>query len=297
MKLSSPLPFLLLSLSLTFTVSVAWEVDRRCLGRLLEGESHSLRDENDVGIDPDPTDFMDKVSITTDPNNRELQSSFQLKMYWQEGYCWQEEWIERRWCMSCQGRSCGSGERLWLQACNAADSTQKFKYVPVNGSGGGQLMTASTNLCLERISDTSFKLNSCLSTKTSQIYLGINTNGSPFEINPKNSAKKCLVNNDHHPKASEIIYSIDCKLARFIDTSQWTVYNGGTTSTSTPTSTRTTLRLRNPDCNTQRPCVVCEGHCSNDDECRGTLTCFQRKGNEQVLGCSGTGTAGKGYCI
>ena len=227
MKLSSPLPFLLLSLSLTFTVSVAWEVDRRCLGRLLEGESHSLRDENDVGIDPDPTDFMDKVSITTDPNNRELQSSFQLKMYWQEGYCWQEEWIERRWCMSCQGRSCGSGERLWLQACNAADSTQKFKYVPVNGSGGGQLMTASTNLCLERISDTSFKLNSCLSTKTSQIYLGINTNGSPFEINPKNSAKKCLVNNDHHPRASEVIYSIDCKLARVIDTSKWTVYNGG----------------------------------------------------------------------
>lgn len=231
MKRSLPLPFLLLSLSLMLSVSVAWQTDSRCYRRLQEDKTHSMRDERDVGIDPDSIDLMTQVSITTDQKNRELQSStsstFQLKMYWQEGYCWQEEWIERRWCMSCQGKTCGSGERLWLQTCNAGDSTQKFKYIAVSGSGGGQLMTSTTNLCLERITDSSFKLSSCSSTKTSQVFLGITTDGKPFELHPKSNGNKCLVNNDHHPKAGEVIYSADCTLARSVHTDQWTSYHGG----------------------------------------------------------------------
>ena len=39
-------------------------------------------------------------------NHRKLGSdptieTFQLKMHWEEGYCWQLEDFDRRWCMSC----------------------------------------------------------------------------------------------------------------------------------------------------------------------------------------------------
>jgi len=41
--------------------------------------------------------------------HRQLQNiDFQVKMYWAEGFCWQDEWIERRWCWQCEGMS-GSG--------------------------------------------------------------------------------------------------------------------------------------------------------------------------------------------
>ena len=294
--------------SLCFVTSCAWQLDNRCFRRLQEGVE--MQDEQGVEVDIDNSEYL-LVSNSTDmtttlhlrgveKHNRELQSSssFQLKMYWQEGNCWQEEWIERKWCLSCVGRLCESGEQLWIRACNAGDSAQKFNYLPVGGSGGGQLQTASANLCLNRVTENTYQLATCMSTQETQIFVGITVNGNPFELKPKGNQNVCVVNYDHHPKPKEIIYSVDCAEARYDHTSQWSVYNTNQfslfSSSSTPNSV--SLRLRRPACSTARPCNVCQGQCFSDAMCTGRLKCVLSDGINQLSGCTGVGTAGQSYC-
>jgi hypothetical protein len=300
-----------LTFSIYFVVSTAWQLDSRCFRRLQEGID--MQDEEDVGMDIDTTENLVSSNSTTmtttrhlqgdEKHNRELQSSsFQLKMYWQEGYCWQEEWIERRWCMSCQGRLCENGEQLWLRACNAADSTQKFNYLPVDGSGGGQLQTATANLCLNRVTESRYHLATCMSTQETQIFVGITANGNPFELRPMENPNLCLVNLDHHPRPKELIYSINCAHARLDHTSQWTVLNNNmdsflsSTTSSSSTPNGATLRLRKPACSTTRPCNVCQGECYSDAMCTGRLECVPSDGINPLSGCTGVGMAGKSYC-
>mmetsp|Transcript_28491 Transcript_28491/g.61191 ORF Transcript_28491/g.61191 Transcript_28491/m.61191 type:complete len:845 (+) Transcript_28491:175-2709(+) len=60
------------------------------------------------------------------------------------------------------------------------------------------------------------------------------------------------------------------------------------------------LELAGKDCRADAgftwPLGECQGDCDLDTDCQGSLTCFQRSGNEPVPGCSGTGTSGKDYC-
>ena len=41
---------------------------------------------------------------------------------------------------------------------------------------------------------------------------------------------------------------------------------------------------------------LCEGQCNSDDDCSGTLVCFQRSGDTPVPRCDGTGRMGTAYC-
>ena len=43
-------------------------------------------------------------------------------------------------------------------------------------------------------------------------------------------------------------------------------------------------------------CGQCEGDCDRDDDCQGNLVCFQRAGDEAVVGCRGTARSGWDYC-
>jgi hypothetical protein len=43
-------------------------------------------------------------------------------------------------------------------------------------------------------------------------------------------------------------------------------------------------------------CTVCEGDCDDDNDCGGTMKCFQRESLELVPGCSGVGKRGWDYC-
>lgn len=44
------------------------------------------------------------------------------------------------------------------------------------------------------------------------------------------------------------------------------------------------------------PLGVCEGSCTHDMECEGSLECFLRVDTEDVPGCLGSGISGDGYC-
>ena len=316
----------LLTVSLLLAASTAWQIDLRCppppQARHLQDAFDMLDQEYLTNMDTfDMETFNMKHLADQDSaccnlrgnnqhheqqehqdhhhNHRELQSAFQLKMFWQEGVCWQEEWIERKWCMSCQGTSCTSGKALWLQFCSVNDPIQRFTYIPVSGSGGGQIKTATANLCLERNSTNTFMLAGCKSVDLDkQIFIGLKTDGTTFELSPKGSADKCIVNDAHHPKAQEVMYTSTCLLARLFKTSKWTTYNGGSESSPLSASDKSTLRLKNTTkCSSLRPCEVCQGDCDSDDQCQGTSRCFQRNGDEQVPGCfGGFGTAGSDYC-
>ena len=44
------------------------------------------------------------------------------------------------------------------------------------------------------------------------------------------------------------------------------------------------------------PCGQCAGDCDRDTDCEGDLICFQRTGDENVVGCSGDASSGWDYC-
>lgn len=62
-------------------------------------------------------------------------------------------------------------------------------------------------------------------------------------------------------------------------------------------TTRPQPRLDNvKPCRAHNTCGICEGRCTNDRQCAGSLRCFKRNGVEPVPGCSGSGDRGIGYC-
>jgi hypothetical protein len=301
----------LLATFLLFGASVAWEIDPRCpdpifARRLQEGAQLSHEEEAAAGLHPfgakGQSHANRRLRGKEEQPERELQSSvpapFQLKMFWQDYYCWQEEWIERAWCWACQGATCERGENLWLQFCNADDPAQKFNYIPILGSGGGQIQTASNKLCLDRTANNNFTLADCSLVDT-QIYTGVQTDGNRFEIAPKGAPDSCL-NQPHHPKAGEIIQTTTCLIARYWYTNEWTAYHGGSNSNPYSASNLSTLRVRTNVCTANRPCDICQGDCQTDDHCKGTMLCFQRSSQTQeVPGCFGKGigaVGGENYC-
>jgi hypothetical protein len=287
--------------------SLAWEMDIRCPGyytppRMLQEGEEIFGNEDTDFYDANDMQQLDYIVLSPTTNNlrgaeeqshRELQSSFQVKMNWEEGFCWQEEWIERQWCLSCQGK-CGIGDPIWVQFCDVNDATQQFSYVPVAGSAGGQLKTASENLCLQHISSETFQLATCKNTDR-QILFGFNTDGSPFELTVNGKPDMCLSNYWHHPKPGEIIYGSSCKDARINHTNKWQTYSGGSESNPATANDKSTLRSRKNKCTN---CDTCEGNCDNDGQCSGDLKCFHRTGGQtqMIPGCFGPGTPAQGYC-
>ena len=289
----------------------AWEVDDSCLRRnrqLKQDIGMFKYEEEDAPVDISIYDNLDAQDLSVNTRRlrgtdgpqkrRALQSSFQLKLYWESRFCWQEERIERKWCMSCIGSSCEKGEDLWLQFCDAEDVTQKFKYLPIEGTEGGQLQTVSNNLCLERVSRNNFTLADCSASRVVQVLTGLVTDGRTFELKPYGAGDLCL-NQEHYPKAGEVIKTTTCDNAREYNTNLWTVYHGGSESSPYSASDLSTLRLKNNtnfQCGVKNPCKLCQGSCSSDFECGGDMRCFRRDGNEPVPGCYGPGIFGEGYC-
>jgi hypothetical protein len=144
--------------------------------------------------------------------HRELESVFQLKMYWEEGYCWQDEWDERKWCLQCQGGSCGENDYLLIEKCSSS-SKQKFIY-----QGGRLKPSTARDLCWERTGRNEHQLKKC-SSSSEQLINGITFSGT-FEMHPDGYPDDCLTN-PHHPKSSEIIRSESCSTARNDHTSLW----------------------------------------------------------------------------
>jgi hypothetical protein len=161
------------------------------------------------------------------PMKRSNQNDFRLKLYWEEGYYWQENINERWWCLSCQEENCESGSKMELRDCTVkSDRDVTFNMVSF-GIAGHQIRVTNTDLCLTKMgSGRAIKLKNCRKADKKQfslqLFKGIDSNDK-FDLRPSGYLDRCL-SNHHHPKAKEIVYAETCKKAHRADTGYWVKY-------------------------------------------------------------------------
>ena len=253
----------------------------------LRGASRQKDQENNAHTKVHNKDSRDLQvqSVNTNP------VTFNLKLYWAPGYCWQREWYERKWCLQCSDQGCGHDSLLWIMECNPLRSMQRFEWVSTGLDTGFLKVAGTGNLCLERIYTPTYRLRTCDPNNIYQQFAGFHLY-SPFELHPANQQDgndQCLTQ-DHHPKPYEELISHKCPLAREHKTSYWQVYQPSESAVS----------IRFPSCSTSFPCHVCEGDCTTDAECLGTLRCFQRghsNSHHTIPGCAGVPLAHCKYIL
>lgn len=302
------------SLVLLLGTVAAWQVDPRCpepmnrQNRQLEGDEDAdaaILDEmspEEEALASDIPDFL----TGTNPGalrgqHRDLADAgpdmFALKMYWEAGFCWQEEFdLHRKWCWECKGNACQENQGLWWQKCDSSDERQQFSYLPSSTtSGEGQFKWAHANLCLHKVNEYNYLMKRC-SNDPKQIIRGFKTN-EPFELLPKGDDDKC-VNQHHHPKAGEIVENTRCRTARYWKTNLMELVSVTTAVDEEDGDDNTdsgNVSLRDPQCTTNKKCNVCQGDCDKDSHCKGNLVCFQRRQgtkNAPVPGCGGDARTG-----
>ena len=146
-------------------------------------------------------------------------SNFKLKIYWQEGYFWQEESFERKWCMRCLGGVCGVGDQIFIEACDD-NGVQRFDFEYVS-SDEVLIKLSGTNRCLQRSNRNIFVRNCSSTTSLQKWWAKVGQfNGDRFEISQKSAPDMC-VTQPHHPKSGEKVYLEPCSQPRESDTSFW----------------------------------------------------------------------------
>jgi hypothetical protein len=173
--------------------------------------------------DESRTDYCTDVAPVMAPVRPSTCDSFRLKLYWEEGYYWQEVDIEREWCAACLDQVCREGETLLLHEC-AWDSAY-FDFVDLGQDEDAIWIHAvDTNLCLERIlDDTSTTLEICDATNPLQRWTAPDGNCmvDRFEIGQKIDDEDYCLTTHHHPKYGEEVELFPCSVARSDKTSYW----------------------------------------------------------------------------
>jgi hypothetical protein len=207
-------------------------------------------------------------------------------LFYRTGYFWQEEDFERRWCLECDGSSCGIDATLHIQECDENESKQRFVYEAVPGTGGGRLKPYDNqDLCWQRTGPNEHTLQDC-GTSCRQIIKGIQYIGR-FEMHPNGRPDDCLEQH-HHPKADEVVRASDCESSRRDTTSYWIMINkegSADWEESLPPENQFINNFGRGVCGADYPCGLCQGQCETDDDCKGVLQCFERDGNEAIPGC------------
>jgi len=313
----------------TTTADDNWKVDDRCLGkgkgratgkstidiidngihdneqRKLNGQNKKttttakILNTNDNAIEI----FRNESSVRQEVqqwqyHDRGNDEIFMMKLYWEEGYCWQKEWNEREWCMQCEGTRCDVGDAMILRRCDDTIAHQKLEWINQDSSGlRGRLKLAYYDLCLT-LDGYYFLLTECNDQIDEQVLIRSSLSDI-FELYPRDQQNSTCMNNHHHPKEYEYIDAIKCKLARNARTSKWEIYLPTTNQQEIDSidSAKRAINLRYEDCTVQNPCAECYGDCNTDDECGDGLACYQRTDDNFIPGCVGVGSTGKDYCF
>lgn len=183
-----------------------------------------IRDSNEqvpgCGTVPDGQNIC--MDPADEPTTFGSDDDFALKLYWQMGYNWQEEFFERKWCMKCHGNTCADEDGLFLTECG--DGESKFKFRNQQGKET-QIQIANTDRCLEmRPGSRRVFVDGCDDGNDGQYFnsgWGSFT-GKRFELQTPLEAG-CLTQ-QHWPKYGEMIFRDTCDMARIDYTSFWTRY-------------------------------------------------------------------------
>lgn len=185
-----------------------------------------------VDIPTDMPTLSPSDSPTESPTNSPTIFSFRLRLHWQPGYYWQDDWSDREkyWCMECESDPCTVDDDIFIDDCSEKWK-QQFSKV------GDTLRPAmNKDLCMTYIGRSSEFLVSAkliLQGKRhivlrpcegfqEQLFEGFQWDGL-FELHPKDETNQCITQ-WHHPKADERLYPEDCQVARDEVTSLWHTY-------------------------------------------------------------------------
>eukprot|EP00986_Skeletonema_menzelii_P002530 scaffold684_cov150-Skeletonema_menzelii.AAC.3 len=230
---------------------------RRCINRGCLYDSSTLQCTNGV-----PTSTPSSHPSTSPSTPKPTNKPHRVRLYWEQGYKWQEDPTEKFYCWACaqcrecptqnQARTpdcvdllcdvrhhCKEGMSIALTDCDPnqpSDVSAAFSFVPGhsglfhNDFKGGQIQVHNSDLCLSQSGVRYIELETCDASKIEQRFLGFQSGEGPMELSPVNTTMKdgkvveqCITNH-HHPRAGERIFSEECSRARRSDTSLWTVY-------------------------------------------------------------------------
>lgn len=156
-------------------------------------------------------------------------SSFRLKLYWKNGYYWQESRKETFWCMSCgYGGVCKEGEVMRLRNCKTRSSADARFEMIKKRRGYQYRVVGPNNLCLENSKKEISGKNIDIVLKTcnnnhKQQFKGYHRGATKFELKPSRKQGRCLTNH-HHPRPGEEVYAETCFKARKTKTGYWVKY-------------------------------------------------------------------------
>jgi len=171
--------------------------------------------------------------------------AFRMRLYWQEGYIWQDNPREFFWCVTrdYNGNDKGycwygdllatcNSDQLYLTRCTN-DKRQAFVFIPVTSDEVMIQVGTGEDLCFERGNTPnggrrSIFLQPCDGTNPLQVWFapsGSFRDGDKFELSQKDFDTQC-VSTDHHPKEGEVLELHSCEALRAPDseTSYWVKY-------------------------------------------------------------------------
>jgi len=189
------------------------------------------------------------------------KTPYRLRLYWEQGYKWQEDPAEQWYCWACaqckpcteesQDRTsdcvdilcdvknyCKEGMNIAVTDCDPNrwdDKSASFSLRPGHSGlfdhlEGDQIEVHNTNLCLSLSGVRSITLEKCDASKMEQRFSGFQSDGGAMELSPANvtikdgkEMERCITQH-HHPRVGERIFSEDCKLARNSDTALWDLW-------------------------------------------------------------------------
>mmetsp|Transcript_31231 Transcript_31231/g.65314 ORF Transcript_31231/g.65314 Transcript_31231/m.65314 type:complete len:189 (+) Transcript_31231:151-717(+) len=147
--------------------------------------------------------------------SRELNSYFNLRLFWKRGYRWQESSSEKKWCMQCTLSGCPEGSSIKIDTCDRSDSRQQFFF-----DDGRIRSRKNKDVCLER-QGRSIKLDQC-NNSSSQKWDEL-SKSREFQLRIPGNKYKCA-SQHHHPKKNERVYLTSCKKSVDNKTDKWIVY-------------------------------------------------------------------------
>ena len=196
------------------------------------------------------------IQLTTSPQPTE--TPYRVRLYWEQGYKWQEDPTEKWFCWACarcrectdkiQYRTddcvdllcdvkhyCSEGMNIAVADCDPNqrhDKSASFSFLTRHNDDlqGGQIQVHNTNLCLSLAGIRSIELDKCDASKIEQRFEGFHPNEGAMEISPVNVTmedgevvEQCITQH-HHPRVGERIFSEKCSRARRSDTNLWDLW-------------------------------------------------------------------------
>jgi hypothetical protein len=78
-------------------------------------------------------EIISSEEIQKEPAERDLAGGwwagyFNLRLFWQRGYRWQESSSEKYWCMSCDTKDCPENDSLEIKPCDRDEPRQQWYF-------------------------------------------------------------------------------------------------------------------------------------------------------------------------